>query len=247
MDGPLARAASLTDAGRGTSRALAVAIDAEAMHSPPPGTGVLTAAASDVEARISETHLPLETTARLAMPPPARIGSAAAALPAAGPAGAVPLGLGTPASFTAELHVALPGLHSEARPLTAHRRRVGPLPGRASPRRYRALPRVLFLARRRRIRAAGVERGRLAGAWATLLREHAYPQDDVTFVGLYGPLPLGVVVGARLERDGTTLVELRRVAIPGPRGDVVMALYRPTGTVLRTAYPRGAERRGRLR
>lgn len=247
VDGPRANVASPADAARDVARAVAVAVDAEAMHSPPPGTGVLVATVPAVEARASSTHLPLAATGRLAMPPPARIGSTAAALPHAGTPAAVPVAVDAPGSATADLHVATPGLHSEARPFAASWRRVGPLPGRAAPRRRRTLPRVLFLARRRRIPAATVPRGRLAAAWATLLREHPHPQDSVAFVGLYGPLPLGAVVGARLEADGTTLTELRRVPIPGPRGDLVMAIHRPTGTVLRTAYPRGAERRGRLR
>lgn len=229
------------------ARPVPVAIDASLVEVERPGSSAAALTVPPLEARASDVARPFAPTAHRADPPPSA--SACRGVPlleasaAAVPAVAVP----APPSSTVDIDTARASLRHGDRPFQAHRRTEPPLPARAAPRRFARPPRALCLVRRARTPATTIDRERLAGAWATLLREHPVAADDVAFVGMYGPLPLGALVGARVEREGSVLVELRPGGRPGPLGDLVMAIHHPTSRVLRTAYPRHRGPGGRLR
>lgn len=216
----------------------------------PDGTAALHPAAPPV-ADVSAIERPLTTRASLSdavsSPPPVRAVPVLAAPPARGgrPADA----LAAPGVHGERVRVAGPDdatvtLDVDAGPV--HRPPgFGDVAGHAVPvlarpgaRRYRTLPRALLLVRRARTPAASLPKKRLATMWATLLREHPLPAEEVAFVGLYGPFPMELVAGARVGPDARIVVEMRRKVVKGRLGDILLAVHTPTGTLLRTMYPR---------
>jgi len=113
-----------------------------------------------------------------------------------------------------------------------------PVLARPGARKYRTLPRACHLVRRSRTPAASLPKKRLATMWATLLREHPLPPEEVAFVGVYGPFPMDLVVGARVGPDARIIVEMRRKVVKGKLGDILLAVHTPTGKLLRSMYPR---------
>jgi hypothetical protein len=92
----------------------------------------------------------------------------------------------------------------------------------------------LYLLHRSRVDWGLIGRDRLARGWARMLADHARPPADLRLVGVFGPLPLAAVAAVSLAQDGRLAVRLRRPPVPGPAGDVVLALHEPSGTLLRS-------------
>lgn len=122
---------------------------------------------------------------------------------------------------------------------TARARGEVPLPRAANIRRPRAVPPALFVTRRHRAAWDAIERLRLAAGWRQVLVDHRLPAEQLELVGIYGPLPLGLVDGVLLEGDGRLAVTLARRAVSGPPGDVAIARHVPSGRLLRSALPHG--------
>lgn len=217
-------------------------IDRVVIDAPLLGAGVEGLTIPPLEAEVDAALRPLEAIAHYAEPPPAITPSHRVPAIEPGAAQTVAHRVAAPDTHTVHYDVDRVDLHGVARP-TAVRRHEPSLPRRAGVRRYRTLPRSLFLLHRTRVPWEAVGRTHLATGWTALLREHAVVIDDLTPIGMYGPMRMGLVAGARVTGDGRLAVELRPKPIPGPRGDIFVALHRPTGRVLRSASARATRRR----
>lgn len=113
-----------------------------------------------------------------------------------------------------------------------------PLPRVAALHRPRPVPDRLFVSRRRRVAWDAIDRVRLASAWRRILLDHRLPAEELELVGVYGPLPLGLVEGVMLETDGRLALRLARRALAAPFGDMAIARHVPSGRLLQSAHPR---------
>lgn len=225
-----------------------VALQTSATEFQRPGANVVAIEAPRLEAHASPAHRPPTTEAHYAEPPPAIVGAHVADLissPGLHDLSDAPIK--APDSATVHFDVDRIPLSSSARPFQTHALREEPLPRRASARLFRTLPHVFNVMYRERIPATTIPRQRLADAWNTLLREHPLPPDQITFVGFYGPVPLGAVTGARVTEGASLAVEVRRRPMVGPVGDIIVGFHKETRTVVRSAYPRRRGRPGAVR
>jgi hypothetical protein len=242
-----------------------VGLCAAAVAAPPLGLGVPAATVPPPGADLAATRPPAPSAAPRTLPVALAAGSGAVAVApppprvrAGGIGAVVRCGAVPPAPARAVVAgvrpVRAPAVAGATVPVVRHLRvrAERPLP-RAARAGGTAPPPAgpLLVARRRRAGWTGIDRGRLARAWGRMLADHGLPGDELTLIGLYGPVPLGLVAGVALEPDGRVALRLARARSTGPPGDVVLARHAPTGRLLRVdvaaAGPPGAPGTGRRR
>jgi hypothetical protein len=228
-----------------------VALPAAAAASSVPAVGATAGAvpAPGAAVAVLRPPTPRTTALRAAVRPAATPGRVATALPAP----AARTGRGA----VVRTHAVAPApARAGVRPVrpcgAAARAVVVALAGRAAVRAERPLPAgrahrrealpggPLFTVRRRRADWASLDRHRLAVAWGRMLADHGLPGDLLNLVGLYGPVPLGLLRGVALEPDGRVAMRLGRARSAGPPGDVVLARHTGDGRLLRVDVPRAA-------